>query len=68
MERNRKIGNILVHCMIGKSRSATIVAAYLVRKYKYSLNNVLSMLKRKRKKVFSYLMFRFSLTLVLWLS
>jgi protein-tyrosine phosphatase len=37
--------------MAGISRSATIVAAYLLCKYKYTLAQVLSMIQRKRKKV-----------------
>jgi hypothetical protein len=37
--------------MVGVSRSVTIVIAYLLKKYKYNLSQVISMLQRKRKKV-----------------
>jgi protein-tyrosine phosphatase len=37
--------------MVGVSRSVTIVIAYLLKKYKYSLGQVISMIQRKRKKV-----------------
>lgn len=47
----RKKTNVLVHCHAGISRSATIVIAYLLRKYNYSLDNVIAMVKRRRSKV-----------------
>jgi protein-tyrosine phosphatase len=34
--------------MAGISRSATIILAYLIKKYGYSVDMVLSLMKRKR--------------------
>jgi dual specificity phosphatase 12 len=32
IERNRKYTNVLVHCFLGMSRSASLVIAYLMKK------------------------------------
>ena len=40
--------NILIHCYMGSSRSATVMAAYLIKKYKLSLNEILELFKKKR--------------------
>lgn len=37
--------------MAGISRSATLVVAYLMKKYGYSMNSILTLLKRKRSIV-----------------
>ena len=37
--------------MAGISRSVTIVTAYLIKKFKYSLEEVLHIMQRKRNKV-----------------
>jgi len=42
------VGNILVHCMMGRSRSATIVGAYLINTFAMNADEVLSLLKNKR--------------------
>lgn len=49
--RNNKDGNILIHCYMGSSRSASIVLAYLIYKYNYSLSDALLFLKDKRNIV-----------------
>jgi protein-tyrosine phosphatase len=41
-------GNILIHCYMGSSRSASITLAYLIYKYNFSLNKGLKYLKKKR--------------------
>ena len=41
-------GNILVHCMMGRSRSATIVAAYLIHTFGMNVDEILSLMKNKR--------------------
>ena len=40
---------VLVHCAMGKSRSVTLAAAYIMQKYGKTANQTLNFLKRKRK-------------------
>lgn len=51
IEKARKETNVLIHCMVGVSRSVTIAIAYLLKKYKYTLGQVISLIQRKRRKV-----------------
>ena len=43
--------NILIHCYMGSSRSATVILAYLVKKYNFSLQQALELVKEKRPVV-----------------
>jgi len=43
--------NVLVHCFMGSSRSATIIIAYLIKYKKYRLRDALNYLKEKRPVV-----------------
>lgn len=46
--------NILVHCHAGIQRSATVVVAYLMSKYKTSLQNTLTFVNDRRPQTFSF--------------
>ena len=45
---------VLVHCYVGRQRSACIIAAYLIYKYKYSINEVYEFILSKREEAFHY--------------
>lgn len=50
-EARQKNGKILVHCAMGISRSATIVIAYLMSRYKMSLISAYNYVKSKRPEI-----------------
>lgn len=43
--------NIFIHCFMGASRSATVVAYYLMRKHKYNVDDAIKFMKQKRNVV-----------------
>ncbi|KAG2559893.1 hypothetical protein PVAP13_8KG035563 [Panicum virgatum] len=45
VDEGRKVGNVLVHCFAGVSRSASIIVAYLMRSEQKSLEEALQSLK-----------------------
>lgn len=46
---NNKKQNIFVHCYMGSSRSATVVMAYMIYKYGYTVEQCLEIVKAKRE-------------------
>ncbi|KAL1740055.1 protein-tyrosine phosphatase-like protein, partial [Schizophyllum fasciatum] len=44
-------GKVLVHCVMGVSRSSTVLAAYLMRAHRWSAAEALSFIKKSRPRV-----------------
>jgi dual specificity phosphatase 12 len=61
IEEARRHTNVLVHCIAGVSRSATIVAAYLIKKESMTAENAIKLLQSRRTKV-KVVRYRFLLT------
>ncbi|KAI3927841.1 hypothetical protein MKW98_023442 [Papaver atlanticum] len=49
-EAKTKGGGVLVHCFAGKSRSVTIIVAYLMQKRRLSLSQAVEHVKNRRPK------------------
>ncbi|KAJ7980114.1 putative Dual specificity protein phosphatase [Quillaja saponaria] len=47
-EAKRLGGGVLVHCFVGRSRSVTIIVAYLMKKHNMSLSQALEYVKARR--------------------
>ena len=47
----RNYTNVLVHCRVGASRSATLILAYLMKEFGMGLNEAFGFLKEKRWKI-----------------
>jgi protein-tyrosine phosphatase len=54
---------VLVHCFAGKSRSATIIIAYLMKNHSMSLDSALKFLKSKRPVIMPNQGFLFQLSI-----
>ncbi|MQM19267.1 hypothetical protein Taro_052267 [Colocasia esculenta] len=50
-EAKRMGGGVLVHCFAGRSRSVTIVVAYLMKQHNMSLSQALTLIRSKRPHV-----------------
>jgi len=48
---NNREKNILIHCFMGASRSASILIYYLMKKYNYTLDDAIMFCKNKRELV-----------------
>ena len=48
IERNRKEGNVLVHCTSGISRSPALLIAYMMQKYNINFDQALERIRNKR--------------------
>ena len=40
--------SLLIHCIAGRSRSVTVLLAYLIYKYKYTVEQAIELVKAKR--------------------
>ena len=58
---NNENGNILVHCMQGKSRSTTILMAYLIKYKQENTNSAYKIIKAKRRLAMPNLGFMYKL-------
>ena len=42
------MNSLLIHCIAGRSRSVTLLLAYLIFKYKYTVDEAIKLVKDKR--------------------
>lgn len=55
LEMNRLLNekqNVLVHCRMGQQRSCTVIAAFLIWKYKWGVEETMDFMKTKHKEAF----------------
>ncbi|XP_023325970.1 dual specificity protein phosphatase MPK-4 [Eurytemora carolleeae] len=51
IEEGMQTGNVLVHCFYGKSRSASIICAFIMQKYRIGFDQALEFVRSKRSLV-----------------
>lgn len=49
LKNNKKV---IVHCLAGRQRSATVIAAYLMSKHGYSLQDAIEYIRTKKRDAF----------------
>ncbi|XP_019154801.1 PREDICTED: dual specificity protein phosphatase 1-like isoform X2 [Ipomoea nil] len=48
IEEGKRVGGVLVHCYMGRSRSVTVVVSYLMKKHGMGMSEALELVKSKR--------------------
>lgn len=51
LDSQKTHGKILIHCMCGVSRSATIISAYLIKIHKIPVQNTIEFMKNKKSNI-----------------
>lgn len=51
IEDSRKRTNVLIHCKAGVSRSVSVLVAYIMKKFNYSLLDAYSLVKQANPQV-----------------
>lgn len=52
IDNHLKLGPVIVHCLAGRQRSATVVASYLMLYKKFDKDSAINFMKTKKRDVF----------------